>query len=137
VLDSYAERSFEATLVKVYPEADRQKGTVKIEVQITKPDRQIIKPEMSVKVSFLANHAANADEPRLIVPKSSVKVDGEESYVWMVRNGVASRAAIVRGREMETGVEVKQGIREGDVVIIASATVLKEGQKVRMEQSPQ
>ena len=33
--------------------ADRQKGTVKIEVQIARPDLQIIKPEMSAKVSFL------------------------------------------------------------------------------------
>src|SRR5882724_1346547 len=49
-LDSYPDKKFDAALVKVYPAADRQKGTVKIEVQIARPDLQIIKPEMSVKV---------------------------------------------------------------------------------------
>ena len=38
--------------MKIYPEADRQKGTVKVEVGILKPDLAIIKPEMSVRVSF-------------------------------------------------------------------------------------
>src|SRR5256886_5241162 len=54
-LDSYPDKKFDAALVKVYPAADRQKGTVKIEVQIARPDLQIIKPEMSAKVRFLEN----------------------------------------------------------------------------------
>src|SRR5712672_4626840 len=49
-LDSYPDKQFDAALVKVYPAADRQKGTVKIEVQIARPDLQIVKPEMGVKV---------------------------------------------------------------------------------------
>src|SRR5712692_7873549 len=58
-LDSYPDKQFDAALVKVYPAADRQKGTVKIEVQISRPDLQIIKPEMSAKVSFLAPKMKN------------------------------------------------------------------------------
>src|SRR6266850_4264462 len=50
VPDAYADRRFEASLIKVYPKADRQKGTVKVEVQVSEPDLEIIKPEMSVKV---------------------------------------------------------------------------------------
>src|SRR3989442_3857046 len=57
-LDSYPDKQFDAALVKVYPAADRQKGTVKIEVQIARPDLQIVKPEMGVKVSFLENQPA-------------------------------------------------------------------------------
>src|SRR5215471_8957365 len=69
VLDSYPDKQFDAALVKVYPAADRQRGTVKIEVRIARPDLQIIKPEMGVKVSFLEQKMKNGDEPRLIVPK--------------------------------------------------------------------
>jgi RND family efflux transporter MFP subunit len=133
VPDSYADRQFDATLVKVYPEADRQKGTVKIEVQIEKPDLQIIKPEMSVKVSFLPGRTTHADRPRLTIPKGAVKMDGKAAYVWTVRDGVAKRASVVRGRELETGVEVKEGIKDGDVVIVATAAILYDGQKVTIE----
>src|SRR6266403_251346 len=133
--DSYPDKQFDAALVKVYPAADRQKGTVKIEVQIARPDLQIIKPEMSVKVSFLAQKMKNGDEPRLIVPKGAIKTDGTDSYVWIVRDGMAKRATIVRGREIETGVEVTQGVEDGDVVIIAAVVALKDGLRVRADQS--
>ena len=33
--DAYPDQSFAAAVVKIYPEADRQKGTVKVEVQDT------------------------------------------------------------------------------------------------------
>jgi len=134
-LDSYPDKQFDAALVKVYPAADRQKGTVKIEVQIARPDLQIVKPEMGVKVSFLAQKMKNGDEPRLIVPKGAIKTDGTDSYVWIVRAGMAKRATIVRGREIETGVEVTQGVEDGDVVIIAAVVALKDGLRVRADQS--
>src|SRR5258707_6834136 len=71
-LESYPGKEFDAALVKVYPAADRQKGTVKIEVQIARPDLQIIKPEMSAKVSFLEHQpAAATQQPRMTVPESA------------------------------------------------------------------
>src|SRR5215472_9784983 len=53
VADAYPDYRFYATLVKIYPEADRQKATVKVEVQIRQPNLVVIKPEMSVKANFL------------------------------------------------------------------------------------
>ena len=50
--DAFPDHPFPASVVKIYPEADRQKGTVKVEVRILQPDLKIIKPEMSAKVSF-------------------------------------------------------------------------------------
>ncbi len=50
--DAYPDNPFPAQVVKIYPEADRQKGTVKVEVKILQPDLKIIKPEMSAKVTF-------------------------------------------------------------------------------------
>jgi hypothetical protein len=46
---------------------------------------------------------------------------------------MAKRATIVRGREIETGVEVTQGVEDGDVVIIAAAVALKDGLRVRAD----
>src|SRR5215470_10968971 len=130
VLDSYPDKQFDAALVKVYPAADRQRGTVKIEVQIARPDLQIIKPEMSTKVSFLVPKMKNGDEPRLTVPKSAIHIEGTESYVWIVRDGMAKQVDIVRGQETETGIEIKQGLNEGDVVVVSPQANLAHGRKV-------
>jgi HlyD family secretion protein len=45
ILDAYPDDPFPATVVKIYPEADRQKGTVKVEVRVLQPDLKVIKPE--------------------------------------------------------------------------------------------
>jgi len=130
VLDSYPDKQFNAALVKVYPAADRQKGTVKIEVQIARPDLQIIKPEMSVKVSFLENRPPGKLEPVITVPKSAVRHDESEAYVWTVREGIVRRVNVVCGLTTETGIEVRQGLKDGDSVVITPDVKLVNGGKV-------
>ena len=130
VPDAYPDRSFEATLVKIYPEADRQKGTVKVEVSIHKPDLEIVKPEMSARVSFSTTGGGSEDKTMLLAPKKAVITQGGAAYVWTLRNGVAERVAIKRGRELEDGVEIRQGLNDGDEVIVEPPQNLKEGEKV-------
>jgi len=129
-LDAYPDKQFDAALVKVYPAADRQKGTVKIEVQIARPDLQIIKPEMSAKVSFLENQPAATQQPRITVPKGAVRIEEGEPSVWTVREGIVHRVGIVRGPETETGIEIKQGLNDGDVVVVSPQANLANGRKV-------
>jgi len=127
VPDAYADRRFEASLVKLYPKADRQKGTVKVEVQFNKPDLQIIKPEMSVKVSFLESQPPATQRPRITVPKGAVRIEEGETYVWTVREGLVQRVGIVRGQETETGIEVEQGLNDGDVIVVSPQANLANG----------
>jgi len=129
-LDAYPDKQLDAALVKVYPAADRQKGTVKIEVQIARPDLQIIKPEMSAKVSFLENQPAATQQPRITVPKGAVRIEEGETSVWTVREGIVQRVGIVRGQETETGIEIKQGLNDGDVVVVSPQANLANGRKV-------
>ncbi|HEX8089102.1 MAG TPA: efflux RND transporter periplasmic adaptor subunit [Blastocatellia bacterium] len=49
VLDSAPHKTYKGYLAKIYPEANRQKGTVKVEIAVTNPDSQFM-PEMSAKV---------------------------------------------------------------------------------------
>jgi len=131
VPDAYPDARFDASLVKIYPEADRQKATVKVEVKIRQPNLAIIKPEMSVKANFLEKRAANKEEPLLVVPAKAVLREGNHSYVWTVRSGEARRVSILRGGETDGGIEVRQGLKDGDVVVAAPAATLGEGQKLR------
>jgi RND family efflux transporter MFP subunit len=130
VPDAYPDRSFDAKLVKIYPEADRQKGTVKVEVGIQHPDLSIVKPEMSVRVSFMTPDQHDDSKPMLLAPRKALITEGNASYVWTVQNGIAERVPVRRGSELEDGVEITQGLSDGDQVIIEPSTDLRDGEKV-------
>jgi RND family efflux transporter MFP subunit len=128
--DSYPDQTYEARVVKIYPAADRQKGTVKIEVHILKPDLNIIKPELSVKVTFLAGPPKQQTSPLVIVPKKAIVGEGKETSVWIVREDHISRAPVILGREFQDGFEVKQGLEGGETVVVVPPANLKDGQAV-------
>ena len=130
VLDSYPDRTFEAAVIKVYPAADRQKGTIKVEVHLNNPDLQIVKPEMSAKVSFLESARAGIVKPVITVPQSAVKADGNENYVWTIREGAAHKASVICGKRTESGIEIAHGLIEGDSVVVTPDTKLVEGAQV-------
>lgn len=130
VLDAYPDRSFEGKVVKIYPEADRQKGTVKVEVRFKHPDMAIVRPEMSARVNFLARPTQQGQRPMILVPKAAVLKTATGSFVWSVRDGTARRIPIAVGREFERGIEVESGLAPGDTVIVEPPASLKDGQRV-------
>jgi RND family efflux transporter MFP subunit len=128
--DSYPDQSYDAKVVKIYPAADRQKGTVKIEVHLLKPDLTIIKPELSVKVTFLAGAPKQQTSPLVVVPKKAVVGEGRETTVWVIREDHAAKVPVILGKEFQDGFEVKQGLEGGEMVIVVPPTNLKDGQAV-------
>ncbi len=128
--DAYPDNPFPAQVVKIYPEADRQKGTVKVEVKILQPDLKIIKPEMSAKVTFQSIMTQKAAAPMVLVPKKAIVTEGNASSVWVVRIGAAHLTPVVLGREFQDGVEVRQGLSGGETVIVVPPPTLREGQAV-------
>jgi HlyD family secretion protein len=50
--EAYPDRVYEGNVAEIAPEADRQKGTLQVKVQIHAPD-QFLTPELSAKVEFL------------------------------------------------------------------------------------
>jgi RND family efflux transporter MFP subunit len=129
-LDAYPEQSFPARVVKIYPQADRQKGTVKVEVHIIKPDLKIIKPEMSAKISFLGGNPVQQEAPLVLVPKKAVVEDGASKYVWVVSSDTAHRVEVTLGRDYQDGVQVLRGLTGGETVIVVPPSQLTDGQPV-------
>jgi RND family efflux transporter MFP subunit len=128
--DAYPDKSFAAFVAKIYPEADRQKGTVKVEAKLRAPDLQIVKPEMSAKVTFLASEGHLRTASMVIVPKKAIVTNASASTVWVVRDGRANRVAITTGGELQDGVVVRHGLDGGELVIVEPSAELKDGSRV-------
>ena len=133
VLDAYPDLNLDARVVKIYPEADRQKGTIKVEVKILKPDLSIVRPEMSAKITFLAAPAPVSSQPVVTIPKNTAVISGNATYVWIVRGGFARRIPVLTGRQFENSLEVKSGLDGGETVIVSPPDDLKDGQLVSVK----
>jgi hypothetical protein len=85
---------------------------------------------MSAKIIFLAAPVSAVQQPIVVIPKNTAIKFGHESFVWIVRDGLAQRVPILIGRELENGVEVKSGLDGGENIIVTPPDNLKDGQPV-------
>ena len=58
-VDAYPDRKYDGEIHEISPEANRQKATVQVKVQILNPD-QYLRPEMNATVRFLADDSKKA-----------------------------------------------------------------------------
>ncbi len=117
--DAYPDSSYEARVVKLYPQVDRQKGTLKVEVQVTAPDAKLL-PDMSARVTFLSE----AREPRaasttVLVPRSALRRDEQgNTIVWIAADGVAQRIVVGTAGDVADQTRVVSGLQGGEAVVV-------------------
>jgi hypothetical protein len=80
-------------------------------------------------------HCESKHRQKLLPPIESNRRSKKigKTYVWTVRKGIVQRVGIVRGQETETGIEIKQGLNDGDVVVVSPQANLANGRKVSVE----
>jgi len=70
-LDAYPDRHYSGRVREIAPEANRQKATVQIKVQIFDPDALIL-PEMNARVDFIAGKETTAPGEKDQTPPSAI-----------------------------------------------------------------
>ena len=136
VPDAFPDRRYPAKVVKLYPQVNRQKGTLKIEVGIPEPDEHL-RPDMSVRIHFLGE-AKPAREGGAVVlaPRAALRDEGGSAFVWIVTDGRLRRQAVRPGAEMGDRVVVAEGLLGGEALVIGDAAELAEGRAVEVAPSP-
>ena len=135
--DAYRDLDYAGEVVEISPEADRQKATVQVKVQILEPDN-LIRPEMNANVSFLAasegegSTAASNSSPRVWVPSGAL-VDG--NTVFLVVGDKALRRPVRVIRTTSDGVEIEQGLSGGEDIIVSPPQDLQDGDRVEKGKS--
>ncbi len=122
-LDAYPDKPYKARLRQIVPTADRQKGSVKVKIELLDKDSKVL-PEMSCRVVFL-NPGAKVDEkakPKVMVPAASVVDVGGEKGVLVVTNDKAIFRPLVLGPAAGTQVEVTSGVSGGEEIVADAAS---------------
>ena len=116
-LNAYPDDDIAAEVIAIIPTADRNKATVRVRIGFLERDARIL-PDMGVKVSFQDDGTTPvAARPNgVIVPRTSVRPDGNKNYVWVVRDDLLERRLIV-GRSEPDGFRVTEGLDRGERVV--------------------
>ena len=131
--DAYPDARYPAAVVKLYPQVDRQKGTLKVEVHVLEPDARLL-PDMSARITFLADPApaAEAERPAVLVPAAALRRDAAgNTFVWVVRDGRARQAPVETAGEVGDRVRIAKGLAGGEAVVVGTPPV-RDGARVRI-----
>jgi len=133
--DAYPDARYPATVVKRYPQVNRQKGTLKVEVRVTSPDDRLL-PDMSVRVNFLAEATPGPGAPVVLVPRAALRRDERGAYVWWVDGARVRRRAVAVGTELGEQVQIADGLAGGESLVVGDAAGLADGAEVRRAAEP-
>ena len=133
-LDAFKDRSYKGEIAEMSPEANRQKATVQVKVQILQPD-SYLRPEMNATVQFKA--PANKDDKSaakqsfVFVPTAAVRDKDGAKFVFIAFNGKALRRDVhVKGER--SGGYLVDSLIGGENVITTAPANLEDGQKIRI-----
>ena len=131
--DAFPDRKYEGEISEISPEANRQKATVQVKVQILKPD-DYLRPEMNATVKFLANdQKTTSQQPSgAFVPTTAVRDQDGKKVVFLAFKDKALMRE-VRIRSQRSGGVVVDGLAGGESVITSPPANLKDGQKITVK----
>ncbi len=134
-LDAFKDRSYKGEIAEMSPEANRQKATVQVKVQILKPD-SYLRPEMNATVQFKAkandDKNAGTKQTYVFVPTAALRDKDGKKFVLLAFNGKALRREVhVQGQR--SGGYLVDSLVGGESVITTAPADLQDGQKIRIK----
>jgi HlyD family secretion protein len=135
--DAYPDKEYDGVIAQISPEANRQKATVQVKVQVQNPDKYPavqLRPEMNATVKFLANDAPkNTKDPTgVYVPSTAIRDRDGRKIVFLAYNerAVAREVHVVGQRSDGALVD---GLVGGESVITTAPPTLKDGDKIKIK----
>jgi RND family efflux transporter MFP subunit len=104
--------------------------TLLTEIDVPNPDGAL-SPGMYVSVEL---HIPRKS-PSIIVPAEALVFNGNGVQVAVARNGTAHFKKVTVARDFGTKVEVRDGIKPGDEVILNPAVTLADGSRVQPQEA--
>ena len=122
--DSTQEYESETVLNRVYPGLDNNTHQVIIELQVRAPSLDLV-PGMLARVDFTPGV-----NPDLWLPLIALHEDAQGRFVYRAQDGKAVRARVKTGMIRADHIQITEGLKPGDHVIIAGFIGLRDGKAI-------
>jgi HlyD family secretion protein len=132
-VDAYPDRKYNGEIAQISPEANRQKATVQVKVQVLNPD-EYLRPEMNATVKFLADEPkAESKQPSgAFVPAGALRDHEGKKIVFLAFDGKAKMREVHILSQRTDGFLV-DGLVGGESVITKGPQDLKDGDTIKVK----
>ena len=110
--------------------AEAEGGSAEVKIQIANPDG-IIKSEMKGDVTV----KSTAMRKIIVIPEKALVRTDRSVYVYKVEKGVLKKVPVVLGSPQNGQPVVKDGLSEGDTLVVEPSSSLKDGLKVQTDET--
>jgi RND family efflux transporter MFP subunit len=129
---TYGEQLFNGIVSAINPEVESENRSVIVKLKISNPKGEL-RSGMYARGEIIAHREANA----LVIPRDSLiaeKDETERASVYVVKEKSAHRVEIMIGDTQIEDVWVRNGLKEGELVISEIGPSLKDGVPVQIAQ---
>jgi HlyD family secretion protein len=135
--DTYPDKTYDGEIAQISPEANRQKATVQVKVQVLNPAKYpdvFLRPEMNATVKFLADEpkTASTQPAGAFVPATAVHDSAGKKVVFLAFDGKA-RMREVHVLSQRTDGFLVNGLVGGESVISKGPQDLEDGDKIKIK----
>lgn len=131
--DAIPGKSFPLTFKEFVLQADRNTNTFPVTGVMPKQENVALLPGMNATVEVELPDTENGEKV-FTVPQNAVVTSGDKTYVWRCNNNVVERVSVTQNTPHNNGfIEISsEQLQDGNIIVVAGAHLLHEGQKVRM-----
>ena len=130
-VDAYPGEPFSGTVQRLAPTVDPSSRSGEVEITLANPGNRL-KPGMFAKVTLLLAER----EDVVLVPRDALRPDAAGTTVFVVRGGAAHLQAVSTGLMNDTLAEIREGLAEGDEVVLSGHNSLRDQAPVNVVQTP-
>src|SRR5215467_7201860 len=131
-VDAFPDLKWNGVIAEVSPEANRQKATIEVKVQILNPDSHL-RPEMNTTVRFIADQNQGTTQAAgAFVPTGALRDADGKKYVLLAFEGKAMRRE-VKILSQRNGGALVSGLNGGESVITTAPENLEDGDKIKIK----
>jgi membrane fusion protein (multidrug efflux system) len=130
VVDALPGKTFDGKVDRIAPVVDAGSGTFRVVCAFNGGGE--LQPGMFGRIRINYDQRADA----LVVPRVALLEDEGDPAVFIVRNSKVARVAVKLGFMDGQWAEIRAGLREGDEVVTAGKTTLRDGSDVQLIGAP-
>lgn len=127
-VDAFPEKEFKGRVSIIYPSLEEKTRTLEVEALVPNPDG-ILKPGLFAHVILYTG----AEKDTILVPITSLLYEGEKIKVFVIEGDRAKESFVKTGQKYGEMMEIVEGVKEGDQVVVTGQHNLFEKAKVQVQ----